>query len=110
MKKAKKIKSDMHIESVEVHCIAMHDGYYGGIVRKPGAKFTFKGNLKNGEFPTWCKPSVEFESEFSKLQASGDLNFGDSDKAEKAAIAKKDIKDKKAAEASEASAASQSVI
>ena len=77
-----KKKSSKHIQEVkDILCTAIADGYYGGIIVKPGKKFRYSGPLKDGKFPQWAEcDDKKFESDFSKLvdhvPEKKDINLG----------------------------------
>ena len=64
-----------HIEKVSVKVEAIEAGQHGGVIRQPGIKFLYQGNLINGEFPKWVRPLEKFKSEFSKLSPSEQEEF-----------------------------------
>ena len=68
---AEKLEKAVHIEKVNVACIASNEGYFGKIIRV-GEEFIYTGVLQDGRFPKWCDPVKPYESKFDKMEAEAD--------------------------------------
>lgn len=97
------LSKDLHIEKVEVNCVATSDGYFNGKIIKDGSKFIFTGILKDGKFPLWCEPTKPYVSKFSKLAEKAAKDLADAEAKEAKRLSDEaDAKAKKESDEAEA--------